>query len=179
MKSLIILVVASLAIGGSACGAIQPSSRKALTVRHRPNPTSVHSSPHFKRKPYPYMWYYRTEVTNNLNRPLRIISFDAFTLSYGKWIRRNILHRPLNSKDFTQWYTDGVKVKDGWIPPHETAACDPNWHGYVQPNAPRMKWSFIAVDEKGKRYYTEAEIKSMPIMKRAVNRVSLLPVTQH
>lgn len=179
MKSLIISAIAITAIGRSACGATQPSSKAALTVRHRPNPTSIHSSSHFKRKPYPYMWYYRTEVTNNLSRPLRIIRFDAFTLIRGKWISRNILHRPLNSKDFTQWYTEGVKVKDGWIPPHQTAACDPNWHGSVYPNAPRLKWSFTAVDKKGKVYYAEAEIKSLPIMRRAVAWMPLQSAKSH
>src|ERR1700693_716952 len=96
----------------------QPMAQSgALTVRHTPNPCDVHSSAKDPNPPATYMWYYRTDVKNNLDVPLRIIWFEGYNQLNGRWMAGNILGRTMTSADFSQWYTEGDPVVDGVIKP--------------------------------------------------------------
>ena len=138
MKKIVIVLAAIVVIPVIAFCATGKSRKKALTVRHLPNPTNIHTSPRFARNPIPYMWYYRTEVRNNLNKPLKITSFDALSLENGKWVRRNVLGRRLDSKVFARWYTEGARVKDGYNPaprqPATPTGLVPTSHTFQEPN---------------------------------------------
>lgn len=138
-------------------------ARPGLLVSHSPNPCDVHSTAGRRKPPFPYMWYYRTEVRNDTDQPIRITQFECYFDRGSNWVPGNILNRPLTATDFSRWYTEGARVQRGWIPPHTTAVCDPNWHGMATPSCPRCKWTFDGVDAKGKTYHAEAEIESVPV----------------
>jgi hypothetical protein len=101
----------------------------------------------FARPPFRYMYYYRTEVRNLSNRPLKIVWFEGYGEDDGHWYPGNILGRVLREREFSEWYTEGDAVVDGVIPPGKTAACDVNWHGSASPEPLRAKWAYIAVDQ--------------------------------
>ena len=136
--------------------------RPGLIVTHTPNPTGRHDASIPEGKPFPYMWFYRTEVRNTTDFPIQITRFEGLFLKEAKWTPSNVLKRPLTAEDFAQWYRDGKPASKGWINPHTSAVCDPNWHGTPTPISPRCKWTFEGRDAKGKTYHAEAEIKSLP-----------------
>lgn len=125
-------------------------------------PVSVrHLSPTgevFKEGYYPHMWFYRTEITNNTDSPLRVVWFDAHIEVEGKWYASNILGRVMRSPEFTSWYKAGDKINNGVILPGQTAACDVNWHGGNTEKYIKTKWSYILIDEKGNDYFVEKEV---------------------
>ena len=100
----------------------------ALLIFHDPNPCDIHVSDYFDRPPYKYMWYYRTEVQNNLSVPLRITDFGFYTYENGKWLPMNVelrkiiedgsekyeyvpLMRLYTSREFEDWYSDGPRTR--------------------------------------------------------------------
>ena len=103
-------------------------------------------------------YFYRTEVTNTNNVPIRIIWFEAYIMLDGEhWHGVNITNQVLREDMFVKWYSDGeTKPHDGWLQPSEIAVCDPNWHLVCDRDFPKVKWSYIAVDSKGKSYFAEA-----------------------
>jgi hypothetical protein len=111
-----------------------------------------------KNAPYPNMWYYRTEVINTTNKPLRIIWFESYFNFDGHWYGSNAFGKTLRSKDFSAWYSDGNLIENGIIKPGEKAVCDVNWHGSETPEFIPTKWGFIAVDDSGNDYYAEATV---------------------
>jgi hypothetical protein len=124
-----------------------------LMVRH----VSPQGKP-LETAPFPYTWYYRTEVENVSDRPLRIVWFQAF-MFYGEgWYPGNAKGQTLRGADFSEWYTEGASVKNGLILPGQTAVCDVNWHGSEEPEMPRLKWEYIATDETGRDVHVVAEV---------------------
>lgn len=109
----------------------------------------------FKKGYFPNMWFYRTEVKNNTESPLRVIWFEGYLESNGKWYAANILGHTMRSQDFSSWYTEGDKINNGVILPGKTAVCDVNWHGSNSKKYINIKWSFILVDDKGNDYFVE------------------------
>lgn len=117
------------------------------------------------------MWYYRTEVRNTTDSPLRVVWFEAYSRALGRWSAGNIKGRTLTHADFREWYSDedGL-LEDGSIPPGGAAICSVNWHGSRRPWASRTKWAFKALDQSGNEYYAEAEV----VPKAIVNLKSVL-----
>lgn len=134
----------------------------ALVVEHFPNPTDSHTSSISKKPPFPYVWYYRTEVTNKLDKPLKIVQFESYFWVKNRWVAANVLRRPLTTKVFVRWYGEEDGKRDGWLQPGTKAVCDINWHGFYVPYAPKAKWVFYAVDENGNKYQGEGELVSIP-----------------
>jgi hypothetical protein len=122
----------------------------ALTVLHKA-PTGRP----LDRPPFRYMHYYRTEVRNVSDRPLKIVWFEGYREVNGTWYPGNVLGRVLREEEFSSWYTEGDKITHGIIPPGRTAVCDVNWYGSDSPGPIRSKWAFIAVDAAGNDYYAE------------------------
>lgn len=168
MRRLTVILICLLALGGATHSKhlISEKAIEGLVVRHIPNPCDVHSSPAFREKPGRYMWYYRTEVKNNLNVPLRITHFESYFYENGEWVNRNVKKRTLTSANFTNWYTEGDPVTDGWIQPGKIAVCSPNWTRSGSPVAPRSKWTYTAEDPEGNVYHAEAEIELIPIIEQ-------------
>jgi hypothetical protein len=104
-------------------------------------------------------------VRNDTDTPIQITRFEGCFYRDAQWVPANILNRPLTAEDFSQWYTQGAPIKNGWIQPHTSAVCDPNWHGVDTPVSPRCKWTYDGVDANGKTYHAEAEILSVPVKK--------------
>lgn len=130
-----------------------------LEVIHTPNPCDQHASDCFPKDPFPFMWYYRTEVRNNTDVPLRVVSFEAYLRIGGRWMPRNVKNCILDGDDFRQWYggPDGEPAS-GPIPPRSSAVCQVNWHGTRAPWSPRCKWVYKAVDDQGNQLEAEAEV---------------------
>jgi len=152
--------ICATALIAGTIGCTHPSG---LVVTHIPNPSDVHRAQTTEIPPFPYVWYYRTEVSNATDRPIRITKFEGCFYQDAKWIPANITHRILTADDFSRWYTQGDLVTNGWIQPHTRAACDPNWHGVTSPVSPRCKWTYDGIDPGGRVYHAEAEIKSVPV----------------
>lgn len=161
MKLIRIICVTVLIASTTGC-----LHRSGLVVTHTPNPCDVHNANITETASFPYVWYYRTEVRNNTDHPIRITHFEGYFYRDSKWTSANIMNRPLTADDFSKWYIAGNPVTNGWIQPYTSAVCDPNWHGVTSPVSPRCKWTYDGVDSKGKTYHVEAEIKSVPIKKK-------------
>jgi hypothetical protein len=109
------------------------------------------------------MWYYRTEVRNICDVPLRITRFEAYHQAAGRWVAGNIMGRSLTAKDFSEWHPDGDQIVDGVIPPGGVAIDARNWHGSQNPTTGPTKWAYWAVDPSGVEHYAEVVIESVPI----------------
>lgn len=117
-----------------------------------------------QRPPYAYMWYYRTEVRNTLEIPLRIVWFEAFFWVGWWWMPKNIMRRALTGKDFSAWYSDGSPIVDGVIPPGIAAVNGCNWHGSNALPISACKWAYRAEDPSGIEYYAEVVLKQSLII---------------
>ena len=141
-----------------------------VTVKHFPRVGKIPEKGYF-----PHMWFYRTEVTNNTDRPLKVVWFDAYVDVDGKWYASNIVGHAMRSEEFTAWYQQGDKVTNGVIQPGKTAICDVNWHGSNTAKFVKVKWAYILVDDKGNDYYVEKEVD--PSIAEHVDYSSGTPVT--
>jgi hypothetical protein len=153
-RSLSLLLVVG-AVAACASHPVPPSPAAAATT---PPLTVVHLPPTGRplaKPPFRYMDYYRTEVRNQSERPLKIVWFEGFSRVDGRWVPGNVLGRVLRGKTFSRWYTEGDPVENGVIPPGKTAVCDVNWHGSNSPAPLNGKWAFIAVDDTGNDYFVE------------------------
>jgi hypothetical protein len=103
-----------------------------------------------------YVRFYRTQVTNNTTRVMRIVWFDAMTEVDGYWTASNVRNRVLRTKDFMDWYSTDAITRDGWLLPGGTATCGVNWDWSEGREAQRVKWAYIAVDSQGQDYFAEA-----------------------
>jgi thiol-disulfide isomerase/thioredoxin len=168
MRRLTVILIFLLALGGATHSRHLSSEKtiEALVVRYIPNPCDVHSSPSFRKKRYPHMWYFRIEVKNNLNVPLRVTHYGFYFYENEKWVLRTIAKRILTSTDFTNRFTAGDPVIDGWIQPGKVAVNTRNWVGNQNPVAPRSKWKFTAEDPEGNVYHAEAEIELVPVVEK-------------
>lgn len=138
-----------------------PPTSPALTARHTPNPCDQHSAEGVTTDPFPFMWYYRTEVTNHSDRPLRIVEFECFVRRGGRWVAGNLRGRSLVGTDFAEWYSGAQP--DGTIAPGATAVCRRNWHGRPRPWSSRVKWVYVAVDDAGTHHSADAVVTPSPI----------------
>jgi hypothetical protein len=138
------------------------SVKGALGVEHFPNPTQCQYAPVSKERPFPYVWYYRTEVRNRTDKPLQVVRFESFFWERNRWVASNVLRRPLTTEVFLRWYGVEDGSQDGWLQPGAKAVCDINWHGFSVSHAPKAKWVFYAVDEQGRRHEGEGEVISLP-----------------
>jgi hypothetical protein len=135
------------------------ASENTLEAISTPNPCPVNKPRHGHVEKYPFVWYYRTEVHNHLKVPLRIVSFSCYTWVDGQWkLMHNVLKRPLGTKDFVAWYSDGDVPHDGWIAPGKTAVCDPNWTHNNTGSGSKCKWVYQAEDTHGQKYQAEAVV---------------------
>jgi hypothetical protein len=137
----------------------QPSN--AMTITIRPNPCDVHNSPASHEKPYPYMWYYRTEVKNILPFPLQITWFATFSWVDDAWV----LQKEFDGDVFESWYTEGDPCPNGVIQPGQTAIRDPSMQGASGPKGGISKWAYLAMDPGGQEYYAESVVELVPITK--------------
>lgn len=140
-------------------------SKSGLVATSSPNPCDQFSHPTVPKPPFPFMWFYKTEVRNTLDVPLTIIKFEAYKLKNGQWVAGNITGKTLTAKDFDDWYSDGLKIKDGIIPPGSVALNAVNWHGSQIPTTEPTKWAFWAVEPSYKEHYAEVIVESVPIQK--------------
>jgi hypothetical protein len=95
--------------------------------------------------------------------PLTIVRFEAYKSRRGQWVAGNVTGRTLKAKDFDDWYSDGLKITNGVIPPGSVALNAVNWHGSQNPTTEPTKWAFWAVDSSGKEHYAEVIVESVPI----------------
>ena len=137
----------------------QPSNAMMITIS--PNPCDVHSSSAFNEKPYPYMWYYRTEVKNILPFPLQVTWFATFSWVDDEWV----LQKEFDGEDFASWYTEGDPCLNGIIQPGQTAVRDPSMQGSPDPKGGISKWAYIARDPGGQEYYVESVVELVPFTK--------------
>jgi hypothetical protein len=139
-----------------------------LVVKHSPDPCPVNLPRNGRKIRRRYVWYYRTEVKNNTHFPLRVIRFTMYGRVKGVWKEfPNIRGHSLDSKDFTDWYSDGDVVRNGWIPPGKTAVCDPNYHWSTVDSIREVMWVYTAVDSKGKTYGAGATLRTLAGNSRA------------
>ena len=172
MKQIILILIVCVLAGCSDTRPADPAKKEvrkppadpALEVVHMPPTDDSLADP-----PYPYMWYYRTEVHNKSARPLRIVWFEVYTEYEGVWNANNVLRRTMRGDDFSRWYTEGDQTENGLIPPGGVAVCDVNWHGSWTPETFGTKWAFIAVDDHGNDYFVEKVVPSN-ILKLVVDK---------
>jgi hypothetical protein len=105
---------------------------------------------------YAYVRFYRTDVKNSTDRPIKIVWFDAYSKFDGQWIAANIRNKVLRTKDFIDWHTTDHMTPDGWLRPGGTASCLVNWHASETPEDTLTKWAYIGVDAQGNDYFAEA-----------------------
>ncbi|MFQ5710113.1 MAG: thioredoxin-like domain-containing protein [bacterium] len=184
MRKLILVFICLVTFAGQnhAQGHSQENVTEALFVQHIPNPISVHSTPESTKESDMYKWQFRTEVKNNIDVPLQITQFEFYFYEHGEWVPRNVKRRTLTSADFTQWYSDGDNVADGWIQPGKVAVDSRNWVTYSYPVPPRSKWTYTAEDSAGNVYHAESEIELIPFVKEEVawaetDRSQLVPIS--
>lgn len=112
-------------------------------------------------------YYYRTEVMNNNDVPIKIIWFDFYYKHNGTWTANNITNGVMRESNFLKWYSEGKddqNFKDGWLLPGKIATCDPNWNFGCADSFHPTKWSFIAVDNNGRTYFDESEISKESVI---------------
>ncbi len=115
---------------------------------------------------YPYIRFYRTDVTNNTDRPIRIIWFDGYFAQNANWTAGNVRNKVLRTVDFIDWYkTDDVDA-EGWLKPGGIASCLVNWHWTDTPEKLDTKWAYIGVDSAGNDYFAEAIVPDIEPIKQ-------------
>jgi hypothetical protein len=111
---------------------------------------------HLAYSNYSYVRFYRTDLRNTTDRPIRIIWFDAYSKFEGQWIASNVRNRVLRNRDFIDWHSRDDMTSDGWLRPGGTASCHVNWHATETPEDIQTKWAYIGVDAQGNDYFAEA-----------------------
>ncbi len=108
---------------------------------------------------YKYAFFYRSEVINNTDRPIKVIWFDGFFNDNGIWFASNVRNKVLRGSDFMNWYFHQADMdKDGWIRPGGKAICTVNWHASDTPDDLQSKWAYIGIDAQGNDYFVEAVV---------------------
>jgi hypothetical protein len=133
-----------------------------LEVRHTPlSRTDVSESLRDRFRHRPYVRFYRTDVRNNIDRPIRVVWFDAFSWLDGRWIASNVRNKVLRTRDFIDWYGSDAMTPDGWLHPAGIASCHGNWHWTNTPEDVPTKWAYVAVDVHGNDYFAEAIVPAI------------------
>ncbi len=113
---------------------------------------------------FPYVRFYRTDVTNNTDRPIKIIWFESYFDYGGVWMSSNVRNKVLRTNDFMDWYSRDDMTTDGWLRPGGTASCLVNWHWTDTPKDIASKWAYIGIDKQGNDYLGEEVVpKIKPI----------------
>ncbi len=137
----------------------------SLKVIHTPLSISDVPKDLLDRLDYPYVRFYRTDVINKTDRPIKIVWFDNYFKREKKWLASNIRNKVLKNKDFLDWYGNNNVSTDGWLRPGGTASCTVNWHVTDTPQDIKAKWAFIGVDDKGNDYFSEAVVPKIKPVK--------------
>ena len=140
----------------------------SLEVRHTPLPREDVPKELIERleqRQFPYVRFYRTDLVNNTDRPVRVVWFDGFVRWEGRWLASNVRGRVLRTKDFLDWYGGDDMNADGWIRSGGTASCHVNWHWSETPDDLPMKWAYVAVDAQGNDYFAEAVVPDIAPVK--------------
>lgn len=139
----LVLLLASTLTGCQQPHVRHESSSPALEVTHTPLELKDVSSELRARLAARlgdvYVRFYRTDVTNNTDRVMRIVWFDAMAEVDGHWTASNVRNRVLRTKDFMDWYSMDAMTRDGWLLPGGTATCGVNWHWSEGREAWRVK----------------------------------------
>jgi hypothetical protein len=133
-----------------------------LQVTHIPLTISDVPKELLQKMHYPYARFYRTEVTNNTDRPVKIIWIDGYLNDHGNWFAGNVRNKVLRGSDFIDWYFHQEDMdKDGWIRPNGKAICTVNWHWTASPEDLQIKWAYIGIDSQGNDYFVEAVVPAI------------------
>jgi len=158
-----IALLSSIILAGCSASKEKFNS-EALKVIHSPNPSNIHVSHLIKKSPYPYMWYYSTEIVNKSDRDLKIIWFESYSKIDEHWYSSNALKQTLRNKIFLKWYREkDSQDSPEWLKPNASYICDTNWHGSDTKKPPKVKWAYIAIDKYGNDYFAASVIESIPI----------------
>jgi hypothetical protein len=132
-----------------------------LAIRHTPlsrEDVSQDLIDRLRQSHYRYLRFYRTEVTNTSDRPIRIVWFDGFVWYRGEWTASNVRNKVLRTPDFTDWYGGDGVGPGGWLQPGATASCRVNWHYTHTPADLPVKWAYLGVDAAGNDYFGEGMV---------------------
>ena len=151
---MIFLLLASCDSGVRTTGG---QSKEGLVITHTPLKISQVPKELVEELEYPYVRFYRTEVVNTADVPVRIIWFDAYLARNGSWSSGNVRNKILGNSDFLDWHTHD-DIKNGWLRPGGKATCFVNWHWTETPEDLPVKWAYIAVDARGNDYFAEAAV---------------------
>jgi hypothetical protein len=132
-----------------------------LEVRHTPvsrEDVSREFIDRLSRTHHRFVRFYRTAVTNNTDRPIRIVWFDAFVSHDGEWKASNVRNKVLRTQDFIDWYGGDGGIPEGWLQPGATVSDNVNWHSTETDAEVPVKWAYLAVDAEGHDYFAEAMV---------------------
>jgi hypothetical protein len=140
---------------------LQRHSKEGLVVTHTPLNISDVPKELIQKMDFPYVRFYRTEVSNKADVPIKIIWFDGYFAQNGHWIASNVRNKVLRSTDFLDWYSHDDISADGWLRPGGKAICSVNWHWTDTPEDIQSKWAYIGVDAQGNDYFAEAVVPTI------------------
>jgi hypothetical protein len=109
---------------------------------------------------FPYIRFYRTDITNKTDRPIRIVWFDGYFEYEGSWRASNVRNKVLRTTDFLDWYSNEDIDKPGGV-----ASCLVNWHWTDTPEKLGTKWAYVGVDSSGHDYFAEAVVPDIAPIK--------------
>jgi thiol-disulfide isomerase/thioredoxin len=142
----------------------EPVVFEGLIVQLTPSPIE----PTYKSQASPpyYLWPFEARVSNNFEFPIRIKEFSSLTRAGDGWMSPP---EPFGAKEFTEWYTDGDQVDDGWIKPGDTAVDARSWNRSYGPAIGGAKWYYLAEDESGNEYRAEQQPDFVPYVPDELN----------
>jgi len=130
----------------------------SLQVTHTPLSLKDVPKELIEKLNYPYVRFYRTDVKNNTDRPIKIIWFDGYFSYEGRWYASNVRNKVLQTKDFLDWYSKDDILSDGWLRPGGTASCYVNWHWTETEQDINTKWAYIGIDSQSHDFFAEAVV---------------------
>lgn len=136
-------------------------SKEGLVVTHTPLNISDVPKELIEKLHFPYVRFYRTEVSNKTNVPIRIVWFDWYFAQNGNWTASNVRNKVLKNSDFLDWHTRDDISKDGWLRPGGKATCLVNWHWTESPEDIQSKWAYLGIDANGNDYFAEAVVPAI------------------
>ncbi|MFC1884932.1 hypothetical protein ACFL2O_09180 [Thermodesulfobacteriota bacterium] len=141
-------------------------SKGGLQVKHIPLTISDVPKELIQKINYPYVRFYKTELINGTDRPIKVIWFDGFFNDQGYWLAGNVRNKVLRGQDFIDWYFHKEDMdRDGWIRSGGKAICIVNWHWSESPDDFQVKWAYIGVDAQGNDYFIEAIVPGIKPVK--------------
>lgn len=140
-------------------------ARPGLVAKHTAIPLDQVPKELLDSLDYPYVRFYRTDVTNKTDRPIRIVWFDGYFEYEGFWRASNIRNKVLRTADFLDWYRSEDVNEEGWLKPGGVASCLVNWHWTDTPEKLGTKWAYVGVDASGNDYFAEAVVPDIAPVK--------------